>query len=106
MDTKAAAHVILSMGAKVLATPGVREASDAYTEALTRAARAQSELAGDDAKTPHLIGAVLLHALALISSMTRPGQFDGVEKLVVAMVESVLDTADTHIFHEEPEVLH
>lgn len=106
MDTKAAAHIILSMGARVLAAPEVREASDAYTEALTRAARARSELAGDPIETPHLIGAILLDALAQISIMVRPGQLDEVEKLVMAMVKSVLTTAGAHPIHKESEVLH
>lgn len=106
MDTKDAAHYILGLGASILTLPEVREASDAYTKALAEAARAQSELTGDDMRTPHMAGAILLDAIANISSMVRPGQLSGMEKLVMAMVESVFATAGTHPFHQESEVLH
>ena len=107
MDTKAAAHIILGMGARILTIPEVREASDAYTEALARAAREQAERADDGSGTPQMIGAILLDAIANISSMVRPGQLDEVKKLVMEMVDSVLTTAGTHPIHKkEPEVLH
>ncbi len=97
MDIKDIADTMLRMGAKVIATPAAREASDAYVAALREASE----------DVPHLIGAIMLDALAAVLSMTKQDQLSAVEPILQSMISGVVDATRRHPGFKTPEeVLH
>lgn len=96
MTPQTAAKGLLALGANLIQTDTVRQASDAYHEALTEACDSTAEL----------IGVAMIDALAVAASRTQTGQYGEVRDIIKAMVDEIFETSAEKFDSPQPEVLH
>lgn len=96
MTPQSAAKGLLTLGANLIQTDTVRQASNAYHEALTEACDSAAEM----------IGVAMIDALAVAATSTQTGQYDEVRDIIKAMVDEIFETTAEKFDTPQPEVLH